>query len=379
MRILDLFSGGGGVGAAVDLLNTHPDPRHRLPGVEVAWAANHWALAVEHHARRHPRTAVVCQDLCQFDFRRAPDCDGIWASSACQGHSEAAQPARALDPTLAAAHDSLRSTAWAVISAVLAKQPKWFVVENVREFVEWAPSPLELASFGSRREAEREAIARRRDTADEIRVVRASKGGARWAVVRVFEKGSLYRHWLNLFRLAGYRVTEQVTNAVKWSTGYRAAPQRRRRLIIVGHLDREVTIREPKLAVDPTLEPVLDFDAGDWTPISDMDKPGARERAEAADKLFAGAPCWGYHVSHRGAWARGLDQPSTTITTQNHHYAVHRGRYRLWTVPETAQVMGFPPDYFDGLPRSKALIMAGNAICPPMGAGVIKQVAEATR
>lgn len=334
MRVVDLFAGCGGTSEGA-----------RRAGLDVVWAANHWPAAVELHKRRHPRAIHVCQDLQQFDWRQLPAHEILWASPACQGHSEAAQPARARDKSIAAAHDHLRTTAWAVISAVLAKRPRAFAVENVPEFREWAPSPV-IDLDGN---------------------------------VREFERGSMYRHWLMTFRLAGYHVTEQILTASKWSDPrWGDCPQRRRRLIIVGHLERELEILEPDVAADDeaTLEPILDFDAGEWSPIGEISYPGARRRAEHADTTFGGGPCWGWHASHRGAWARSPAAPANTITTQNQHYLVRGGEYRLWSVPETSRVMGLPADYLDGVPRTAALVMAGNAVPPQLAAGVLTQIRD---
>lgn len=371
----DMFSGGGGISAAVEILQAKYIP------IRVVWAANHWPEAVAFHRARHPDTQVVCQDMCQFDFRRIPGkLDLLWASFACQGNSEAAQPARATNAGLAVAHDHLRSTAWAVVQAVLAKQPKCFIAENVPEVREWSPPPVILDTSRTQSAAERKAITEASRTGWTVKARRADDG---WEVVRVFEKGVLWRHWLTTFALAGYRVTTQVVNCVKFTqtVGRRklTVPQRRRRMIIVGHLDGEIRIREPKMRVEdePTLEPILDFDDGPWTPISKIRKDGARARAEHADRIFGGDPCWGYHVSHKGAWGRSPRTPSTTVTTQNHHWCVRSGEYRLWSVRETAQVMGFRQDYFDGVSRTNALVMAGNAFPPVAGASVIEQALSA--
>lgn len=360
IEMLDMFAGGGGVSVAVEQL------RGRGHEIRVAWAINHWPEACQLHRLRHPSTPVACEDACLFDYRRAPACDLIWASSACQGHSEAAQPARAADHDLAVAHDSLRSTAWAVANSVLAKSPQAFIVENVREFVEWAPPPRLISIEKSQAAAERRAGLL---LLNRWKVVERPDG---WHLLQLFEPGSMYRHWLNTFRLAGYHVTEQVVNAAAWG-----APQNRNRLLIVGHLDGPVSITEPAPDALTPLRGCMDLDDGKWTRIDDMSdrKPGAKARARHAHELFGGAPCWGQHVSHRGNWGRSLDTPSNTVTTKNQHWLVSGGRYRLWLVAETARVMGFPGDYFDGVAPTNAKKMAGNAIVPAVGAGAIEQVA----
>lgn len=93
MKAIDLFAGFGGftLGAT-------------QAGARVVWAANHWPLAVETHARNHAGTEHVCQDLRQADWTALPRFDLLLASPACQGHSQAAQPKRRLDLRHIATH-----------------------------------------------------------------------------------------------------------------------------------------------------------------------------------------------------------------------------------------------------------------------------------
>lgn len=370
LRVADLFAGGGGTSHGVSL----------VPELELVFAANHWPAAVELHARRHPHAMHACQDLTQFDFRRMPCVDILWASPACQGHSEAAQPARALDLELAIAHDHLRTSAWAVVNAVLARYPRAFVVENVPQFLEWTFPPRLVSTHSSEAAAER-AARRHANTRPVWRVVVRQHRDGRWMAIEEFAPGQLYQHWRRTLALAGYHITEQVVLASRWGV-----PQRRSRLLLVGHLDGELALREPDVAAEdePTLEPILDFDSGEWTPICEMPErrtakakrgASAKDRAQHAHETFGGAPCWGQHASHRGAWARSVAMPSSTVTTQNQHYMVRRGAYRLWSVPETAQVQSFPADYFADVERTAALVMAGNAVPPLLAAGVLRQVA----
>lgn len=307
MRVADLFAGAGGfsTGAAI-------------AGLDVVFAANHWPLAVSVHQHQHPKTQHACQDLQQFDFGTVPDHEILVASPACQGHSEAGQPGRAASGTARAAHDTMRSTAWAVVSAAEAKAPRAIVVENVPEFREWR----------------------------------------------------LYPAWRAALQMLGYHLTEQVLTASRWGV-----PQRRRRLFIVGRLDGPLTIEDPT-AEEPAIRGALDFDAGPWTRIDDVTKPAARRRLEHARARHR--RCWGQHVSHRGAWGRSIDGPSSTVTTKNQHWLVNRDRYRLWTVAETARAMSFEADYIpDDVCRTDAIKLYGNAVPPLLAAGLLSRVAEA--
>lgn len=119
MRAIDLFAGAGGFSTGA-----------KMAGCDVVWAANHWQEAVNIHAKNHPGTEHVCQDLQQADWSLVPAHDLLLASPACQGHSRAKGKERAH-------HDAQRSTAWTVVSALEYHEPDVAVVENVQEFMKW--------------------------------------------------------------------------------------------------------------------------------------------------------------------------------------------------------------------------------------------------
>jgi DNA (cytosine-5)-methyltransferase 1 len=120
---IDLFAGLGGWSEGA-----------RRAGVRVAWAANHWPVAVQWHALNHPDTEHVCQDLHQANWSRVPPHDLLMASPACQGHSRA----RGTDRPH---HDETRSTAWAVVACAEFHRPAKLIVENVPEFRDWILYP----------------------------------------------------------------------------------------------------------------------------------------------------------------------------------------------------------------------------------------------
>lgn len=359
-RMADLFAGGGGVTQGA----------RQVEGVEVVAALNHWPEAVALHAARHPNVAHYCQDANQFDFRKLSRIDMLWASPSCLGNSEAAQPARARDADVAARHDDLRSSAWAVVTATLATRPRVVIIENVPAFRDWRPpgTPVEAGLRSREHAQDRARKLRELHPGVEFKVAHTREG---WSVLRMAPKGSLYQHWLEVFRLAGYEVTETIMVASRFGV-----PQRRRRLIIVASRVGRVELRNPDVA-EPPIGPVLDFEAGAWKPIAAVRYPGARRRAEFANELFRGSPCWGQHASHRGAWARALTEPARTITGQNQLYLVRDGQYRLWDLREVAQGQDFPPDYFDAVEfKTDAHVMAGNAVPPGLATGVIEQALE---
>lgn len=193
MIAVDLFAGWGGFTEGAE-----------LAGVSVAWAANHWPLAVEAHARNHPRTQHACQDLRQADFTRLPTYDLLLASPACQGHSTASQPIRTVK------HDADRATAWAVIDCAEATDPMAIIVENVPAFRRWRLFPV----------------------------------------------------WREALVQLGYHVQELDAQATAFGV-----PQRRHRLIIVA-TRRPITIEMPTIKREPAFRPCLELDVATWRPTS---------------------------------------------------------------------------------------------------------------
>ena len=136
MLAADLFAGLGGFSEGA-----------RQAGAQVALAVNHWPEAVEWHAANHPEASHLCQDIRAFPLAALPDLRRglLMAAPACQGHSQAGQPARAgsggshaPDPVaLAAKHRGDRETAWSILAAVEHARPAALVVENVPDFLRW--------------------------------------------------------------------------------------------------------------------------------------------------------------------------------------------------------------------------------------------------
>jgi DNA (cytosine-5)-methyltransferase 1 len=295
-------------------------------GIEVVYAANHWPLAVEQHARAHPSVQHVCQDLRQADWSALPEYDLLLASPACQGHSSAAQPSRARSDRTRSYHDALRATAWAVVDCAEVTMPRAVVVENVPDFALWGP-PHDR------------------------------------------KNGAMFRHWLGALEILGYRMQVKRLRASHFGV-----PQRRDRLFVIGtrtdvELDFDVND-------EPAFGPCVDWDKGDWSRIDAMPKRfhAAQRRLSIASERFGRATV--QHVSHH----RGLplSEPLRTVTTKDQWAVVDGDLYRPLTVRETARAMGFPDDYgwADGVKRKDAIKGLGNAVCPPVARAVVGRVAE---
>jgi DNA (cytosine-5)-methyltransferase 1 len=310
MRAVDLFAGAGGftLGAS-------------RAGADVRWAANHWQLAVDVHAARHPGAVHSCQDLQQADFTVLPEHDLLLASPACQGHSNAGQGARGKWGLDWSHHDATRATAWAVVSAAEAGRPEWLVIENVPRFRDWA----------------------------------------------------LFACWRSALETLGYVLEDGVINAADFGIA-----QERRRLIVVGRLGQAPGILDRLPAPTPWLpmRAILDLDleAG-WAPVASksagVQARIARSRARHGDLFFS--------QDVRDHMGRSLDQPLPTITTADQYKLVRGDQVRQLTIPEQLRAQGFPGDYFEGVPmrRKDATRLLGNAIPPQLAEGVVATVLAA--
>lgn len=79
LTLMDWFCGAGGSSQGA----------HAVPGVRVELAANHWAKAIESHARNFPQTDHYQGDIRDADITRWPAADLFWASPECPKWSKA--------------------------------------------------------------------------------------------------------------------------------------------------------------------------------------------------------------------------------------------------------------------------------------------------
>lgn len=304
MIVVDLFAGAGGSSEGA-----------RQAGARVAWAANHWPLAVEIHRRNHPETHHECQDLHQCDWSSVPAADVVLASPACQGHSQAATAGGTGRRASAPKHDADRSTAWAVVSCLEATAAPIAVVENVPEFRSWR----------------------------------------------------LYTAWLGALAALGYTASEQVLDAAELGV-----PQRRRRLFVT--LTRSRAPLELSLAPVATMpaRAILDeLDTG-WREVADL-PPGARARIERAGARH-GREFLAHYVSDDQG--HSLDAPMRAITTRHQWALVRDGRRRMFRGREYARAMGFPDSYELTGRVSDDCRLVGNAVPPPVMRAIVSEIAR---
>ncbi|MEU1309441.1 DNA cytosine methyltransferase [Streptomyces cinnamoneus] len=148
----DIFCGAGG--SSTGLV---------AAGLELRLAANHWQRAIETHAANHQDADHLCADINNYDMRRLPRTDILWASPICTEISPAGgrkrtrgQIALELDGHVPdAAWERTRATAYDVIRATEVHRYKAVLCENVLEFVTdwelfgWWRSGMEMLGYNS--------------------------------------------------------------------------------------------------------------------------------------------------------------------------------------------------------------------------------------
>ncbi|MFE9334887.1 DNA cytosine methyltransferase [Streptomyces sp. NPDC006925] len=144
----DIFCGAGG--SSTGLVDA---------GFELKLAANHWARAIETHSANHRSADHLCADINNYDMRRLPRTDVLWASPICTelspagGRRRKAAPGAgqlALEefgPVSQDAFDRTRATFWDVIRATEVNRYKAVLVENVMEAADWELFDVWLAGM----------------------------------------------------------------------------------------------------------------------------------------------------------------------------------------------------------------------------------------
>lgn len=117
----DLFAGGGGVTTGA----------FSIPDLEVVWALNHDKTAIETHALNHPETKHYQADIRTQAVSQLTPVDVLWASTECTQFSKAKG-------------GGLKDIgsymlAWELIRYIEHCKPYYLFIENVPEFVKWAP------------------------------------------------------------------------------------------------------------------------------------------------------------------------------------------------------------------------------------------------
>lgn len=238
----------------------------------------------------------------------------LLASPCCQGHSKARGKASG-NPQ----HDSSRSTAWAVVSALEYHRPPGAVVENVPEFVGWA----------------------------------------------------LYPAWLQAVQALGYWSHPRSSIARTWRATAPGAS-------VLGADPQPPLMLELHQRQHVPAASFLDFTAGKWSPI---EKPGraaatlarvANGRAGFGDEFIMP-----YYGKGLGLTGRCTSRPIGTITTLD-RWALVRGDV-MWmlSASEALTAQSFPASTLRPDKHRLTMHIADNAVPPLAGQRILEAMMAA--
>lgn len=271
-RAVDLFCGAGGT----------TEGARQSAHVDVKLAINHWRPAISSHSANHPDVRHICASIDHVDPRDFCDMklDVLAASPECVFHSNA----RGGQPV----DDQRRATAWCVPRWDEALRPKWIVVENVREFEDWAPLGVDNKPLKSK-------------------------------------KGEIFQAWIQTLRALNYHVEWRLINAAD-----HGGATKRTRLFVMARRGR---------SAQPMPWPAISHAKGNWTPaaaiidwskpcpsIFDRKRPLAEKtlrRIEIGLRKFCGPGVESFIVKlRRNSSAGSVHDPLDTLTAGALHHAL---------------------------------------------------------
>ena len=291
MRVVSFFAGCGGL-----------DLGFEQAGFDVVWANEFEPHCRATYLRNHPDTEFVLGDICKIDPASIPDCDGFIGGPPCQSWSVAGKQ-KGLE-------DERGQLFLKYIDMIEAKQPKFFVIENVKGLL---------------------------DT--------------------VFKY--VFIMFLDRLDKAGYDVKWELLDAVNYRI-----PQNRERVFIVGfHKDLHIdyTFPAPTCTEPITLERAIGDIKEQPNFYKGGDEVNPNDSRPNHDVLASGFSAYYY----RGNRRRGWNQPSFTIHATADNAPLHpsspkmlyfghekwefqankKKQYRRLSVRECARIQTFPDNF----------------------------------
>lgn len=301
MKIVSLFSGVGGL-----------DLGFIQAGHKIIWANDLYEDAVKTYAK-NIGSHIVCKNIMDISCETIPDCDMVMGGFPCQGFSVANTKRNESD-----ARNVLYKE---LIRVIRAKQPKFFLAENVKGLMSLC-------------------------------------------------KGRVFKMILDDFTGLGYKVKTKLVNAVNYGV-----PQKRERVIIVGvrddvDFDFEFPLETHNPHGTNGLKPWVSVGKA-LDDIPDPDLPNSlKNHVYSKYKLrFNG------YIGHRTIVP---SQPAPTVTARGDDKGGvvilhHPNNKRRMSCRELATIQGFPKDFeFIGAPSS-VYRQIGNAVPPPLAKAIAQQ------
>lgn len=303
LKIIDLFAGIGGIRLGIE---------QAFENVDCVFTSEIDKYAVTTY-KANFRDVNIFGDIKQIDENDVPDHDILLAGFPCQPFSQAG---------LKKGFTDTRGTLFFDIERILlAKQPKAFLLENVKQL----------------------------------------KG---------HNKGETFKTIIDHLTNAGYKVFYEILKAKDFGV-----PQNRERIYIVGFLDHNINFEFPKPTNLPTrVGDILDDVVDEKYTISDKLWSGHKRRKEL-NKLNGKG--FGYSLFNKESKyantisARYYKDGSEILIEQEGKNP------RKLTPREAARLQGFPEDYNILVSDAQAYKQFGNSVCVPVVKAVAMEIKKA--
>ena len=303
VKIVDLFAGIGGIRLGVE---------QAFGSVDCVFTSEIDKYAVTTY-KANFKDSHIFGDIKQIDENDVPDHDILLAGFPCQPFSQAG---------LKKGFTDTRGTLFFDIERILlAKQPKAFLLENVKQL----------------------------------------KG---------HDKGRTFQTIINHLNKAGYKVFYEILKARDFGL-----PQNRERIYIVGFLDHSINFEFPKPTNLPTrVGDILDDVVDEKYTISDKLWAGHKRRKEANKLKGKG---FGYSLFNKDSKytntisARYYKDGSEILIEQENKNP------RKLTPREAARLQGFPEDYIIPVSDAQAYKQFGNSVAVPVIKAIAAEIKKA--
>ena len=324
MKVVSFFAGCGGL-----------DLGFEQAGFNVVWANEFEPHCRATYIRNHPNTEFVLGDICKIDPNSVPDCDGIIGGPPCQSWSIAGKQ-QGLD-------DKRGQLFLKYIDMIEAKQPKFFVIENVKGMLD-----------------------------DKFKNV----------FITLIER----------LDKVGYDVKWELLNAVNYRI-----PQNRERVFIIGfRKDLHIDYTFPASLCTELI--TLERAIGDIKEQPTFYKGGDDVKPNATRPNHDVLVSYFNTYYYRGNRRRGWNQPSFTIHATADNTPLHPSSpkmlyfghekwafqnnklsaYRRLSVRECARIQTFPDNFiFEGTDIKAQYKMIGNAVPPRLSNVLAKSILAA--
>ena len=324
MDVVSFFAGCGGL-----------DLGFEQAGFRVVWANEFELNCRATYVRNHPNTKFVLEDICNINPDTIPDCDGFIGGPPCQSWSVGGKQ-KGLD-------DIRGQLFIKYISLIKYKQPKFFVIENVKGMLD--------SKFKD-----------------------------------------VFNEFIKMLDDAGYNVQWELMDAVNFRI-----PQNRERVIFVGFrkdLKIHFIFPEPKHLEQITLDKAIgDIKESPILYTCGKDKVVLDLNAQHKNHDVLSSKFGPFY--YRGNRRRGWQQPSFTINATAEFAPLHPSspkmiyfghenwnfqkdklnEYRRLSVRECARIQTFPDNFiFEYNDIREGYKMVGNAVPPRLGYELAKSI-----